>query len=96
MEQNINNLNNYEQSLEQIDKELKELNKKLISVCEKISSNRKKVIKPLTENIIKELEDLNINNALFEISITKQENTIWINSYVLALLSSYSNKVASS
>ena len=75
LEQNINNLNNYEQSLEQIDKELKELNKKLISVCEKISSNRKKVIKPLTENIIKELEDLNINNALFEISITKQEIT---------------------
>ena len=75
LEQNINNLNNYEQSLEQIDKEIKELNKKLTSVCEKISSNRKKVIKPLTENIIKELEDLNINNALFEISITKQEIT---------------------
>ena len=75
LEQNINNLNNYEQSLGQIDKEIKELNKKLTSVCEKISSNRKKVIKPLTENIIKELEDLNINNALFEISITKQEIT---------------------
>lgn len=75
LEQNINNLNNYEQSLEQIDKEIKELNKKLTAVCEKISSNRKKVIKPLTENIIKELEDLNINNALFEISITKQEIT---------------------
>ena len=75
LEQNIKTLNNYEQSLEQIEKEIKELTKKINDICEKISSNRKRVIKPLKENIIKELEDLNINNALFEISIQKQEIT---------------------
>lgn len=75
LEQKIKELENYEQNLEQIEKEIDKLNKEAIKLCETISANRKKVVKPLTEKIIKELEDLNINNAIFEISITKQEIT---------------------
>lgn len=75
LEQKIKELENYEQNLEQIEKEIVKLNKETVKLCETISANRKKVVKPLTEKIIKELEDLNINNAIFEISITKQEIT---------------------
>ena len=75
LETKIKKLEDHEQNLENIEQEITKLQKEINELCKKISLNRKKVILPLTKNVIKELEDLNINNAQFEIRITKKEIT---------------------
>lgn len=75
LETKLKALENYEQSLEKIEQEIIKLKEKVNELCKKISLNRKKVIPHLTKSILVELEDLNINNAQFEINISKQEIT---------------------
>ncbi len=75
LETKLKTLENYEQSLEEIKQEINKLEKEVNELCKTISLNRKKIIPNLIKSILIELEDLNINNAQFEISISKQETT---------------------
>ncbi|MGE4384305.1 MAG: DNA repair protein RecN [Endomicrobiaceae bacterium] len=71
----IKELNEYDFNIEKLNKEIEISENEVINICEKISSNRKKTAKILSENITKELEDLNMKNVQFKIEMQKQEIT---------------------
>lgn len=58
-------------NLENIEKEIASVTKAVEEICEKISAKRKIVSKKLSQDIVKELKDLNIKNAQFSIDIRK-------------------------
>lgn len=70
----LDNLNNYnlmrEQAKTKLDKEMSEL----ITLCDKLSSLRKKYAIKLEETVVKALEDLNFLSVKFKINVSKKEN----------------------
>jgi len=75
LEDKVKTLENYEINIEKIQKEINELLKEIIKICEQISNNRKKVSTNISKKIVSELEDLNMKNSQFEISLEKSEIT---------------------
>lgn len=73
LEDKVKVLENYEANIEQIQKEISKLTKEITDLCEQISTKRKKVAQVLSKKIVSELEDLNMKNSQFEISIDRQE-----------------------
>lgn len=71
----LKNLTDYDINIETLQKEITEATKETELICEKISLNRKSASKKLATNIISELEDLNMKNVQFEISVKKQDIT---------------------
>lgn len=70
----LDSLNNYnlmrEQAKTKLDKEMSEL----ITLCDKLSSLRKKYAIKLEETVVKALEDLNFLSVKFKINVSKKEN----------------------
>ncbi len=75
LEDKVKTLENYDINVEKLQKEIDELLKEITRICEQISSNRKKVSKNISKKIVSELEDLNMKNSQFEISLEKTEIT---------------------
>lgn len=75
LEDKVKTLENYDINMEKIQKEINELLKEITKLCEQISNNRKKVSKNISKKIVSELEDLNMKNSQFEISMKKTEIT---------------------
>ena len=75
LEDKVKTLENYDINIEKLQKEIDELLKEITRICEQISSNRKKVSKNISKKIVSELEDLNMKNSQFEISLEKTEIT---------------------
>ncbi len=73
LEDKIKSLENYEANIENIQKEIDLLIKDITKLCQQISDKRKKVATVISKKIISELEDLNMKNCQFEISIEKSE-----------------------
>lgn len=71
----LKNLTDYDINIETLTKEISGAKKETELICEKISVNRKSVSKKLAKNIVAELEDLNMKNVQFEISVQKQDIT---------------------
>ena len=75
LEEKIKTLENYDINIEKVQKEIDELLKEIIKICEEISSNRKKASCHISKKIMMELEDLNMKNSQFEIALEKTEIT---------------------
>jgi DNA repair protein RecN (Recombination protein N) len=75
LEDKVKTLENYDINIEKIQKEIDELLKEITKICEQISGNRKKVSMHISKKIVSELEDLNMKNSQFEISLEKTEIT---------------------
>lgn len=71
----ISELSDYEFNIEKLDKEINLAEQEVMTICNKISDNRKKIAKTLAKDITSELEDLNMKNVQFEIDIQKQDIT---------------------
>ncbi|MDD2523618.1 MAG: DNA repair protein RecN [Endomicrobiaceae bacterium] len=71
----ITELSDYEFNIELLDKEINLAEQEVMTICNKISDNRKKIAKTLAKDIIIELEDLNMKNVQFEIDVQKQDIT---------------------
>lgn len=67
-------LKNHEKNVENIKKELKEYDNTLSNIASKLSKKRKKVAKELSEVISKELEELELKNCKFEVSLKRVKN----------------------
>ena len=75
LEEKVKTLENYDINIEKVQKEIDELLKEIIKICEEISSNRKKASCHISKKIMMELEDLNMKNSQFEIALEKTEIT---------------------
>ncbi len=75
LEEKVKTLENYDINIEKVQKEIDELLKEIIKICEEISSNRKKASCHISKKIMLELEDLNMKNSQFEIALEKKEIT---------------------
>ena len=73
LETKIKEITFYDSNLENIEKEIASVTKVVEDICFKISNKRKTVSKKLSQDIVKELKDLNIKNAQFAVNI-KQSN----------------------
>lgn len=73
VETELKSLSEYKQNTEKLEKELEEKNNELLDVCEKISKKRKKAALLFSKSVIKELQELEIKNALFEVKFDTKE-----------------------
>ena len=73
LEDKIKSLENYELNIGNLQKEIDLLMKDITKLCQQISDKRKKIAIVISKKIISELEDLNMKNCQFEISIEKSE-----------------------
>lgn len=73
LEDKIKSLENYEANMDSLQKEIDLLIKDITKLCQQISDKRKKVATVISKKIVSELEDLNMKNSQFEISIEKSE-----------------------
>ena len=73
LEDKIKSLENYETNITNIQKEIDFLSKDITKLCQQISDKRKKIATVISKKIISELEDLNMKNSQFEISVEKSE-----------------------
>jgi DNA repair protein RecN (Recombination protein N) len=73
LEDKIKSLENYETNITNIQKEIDFLLKDITKLCQQISDKRKKIATVISKKIISELEDLNMKNSQFEISVEKSE-----------------------
>jgi len=73
IETELSSLKNYGQNNEKLAKELEETLAELKAICKKISEKRQKAAKVFCQNVQKELSQLDINNAVFEIKFTEKE-----------------------
>ena len=69
LETKIKEITFYDSNLENIEKEILSVKKTVDDICSEISNKRKKISKKLSEDIVKQLKDLNIKNAQFAIDI---------------------------
>jgi DNA repair protein RecN len=65
-------LKDYKENTDKLEHELTVKSKQLSDICEKISTKRKKAALLFCKAVSAELEDLDMKNALFEISFTKK------------------------
>ncbi|QQK07554.1 DNA repair protein RecN [Miniphocaeibacter halophilus] len=70
----INKLNNIEDNLEYLKKQLDENNKALNKVATVLTSERKKIAQKLEKEILFNIKDLNMPNAKFKIEFLELEN----------------------
>lgn len=75
LEDKLKELENYEFNAGQIEKEIDVLLKDITALCGKISEKRKEVSKVMAKKIVCELENLNMKNVQFEISVEKNDMT---------------------
>ena len=80
-EETIDKLSNYEVFKEQLIKEEKELYKRVLTLCENISTIRKENAKVLEEEIVKALSELNFMMVRFEILVDGQEENVSLDGY---------------
>ena len=73
LEDKIKSLENYEANMDYLQKEIDLLIKDITKLCQQISDKRKKVANVISKKIVSGLEDLNMKNSQFEISIEKSE-----------------------
>ncbi|MDR2191776.1 MAG: DNA repair protein RecN [Endomicrobium sp.] len=73
IETELKSLQNFEENNEKLTKELEETLKELKSLCKKISAERQKAAKVFCQNVQKELSQLEINNAVFDIKFDEKE-----------------------
>ena len=73
IETELSSLKNYGQNNEKLAKELEETLAELKAVCKKINEKRQKAAIVFCQNVQKELSQLDINNAVFEIKFTEKE-----------------------
>lgn len=69
LEAKIKEITFFDSNLEDIEKEIVSVQKEVEDICLKISNKRKNVSKKLSEDIVKQLKDLNIKNAQFTVDI---------------------------
>lgn len=69
LETKIKEITFYDSNLENLEKEINIAQKEVEDICLKISKKRKTVSKKLSEDIVKQLKDLNMKNAQFAIDI---------------------------
>lgn len=70
-EKKLEEYKNYDKILEDLKKDIKETEKKVLSFSESLSSIRQKKAKELSKKLIKSLEDLNFNHVKFDIKFTR-------------------------
>jgi len=71
IKERLEDLKNYEKNLKNLQEELKECNDALSRVASKLSKKRKKIARELSEVISKELEELELKNCKFEVSLKR-------------------------
>jgi len=71
IKERLEDLKNYEKNLKNLQEELKECNDALSRVASKLSKKRKKIARKLSEVISKELEELELKNCKFEVSLKR-------------------------
>lgn len=72
----INRLNNIEENLENLKKQLEKNNKELNITASIITGERKKISEKLEEDILFNIKDLNMPNAKFRIEFSELENVV--------------------
>lgn len=72
----INRLNNIEENLESLKKQLEKNNKELNITASIITGERKKISEKLEEDILFNIKDLNMPNAKFRIEFSELENVV--------------------
>lgn len=77
----IEELQNFEEFLRKLEKDIDDSRKKLLLICENISKLRTKASKVLVEKLIKALGDLNFLDVKMEIKIIPDEENITANGY---------------
>lgn len=77
----IEELQNYEEFLKKLNKDIDDTHKKMLSICGKISECRKKASKVLESKLISALGDLNFLDVKLEIRITPDEDNITSSGY---------------
>lgn len=70
-EEKLKEYENYDKTIENLKNEIKETEKKVLSLSEGLSSIRQKKAKELSKKLIKSLEDLNFNHVKFDIKFTR-------------------------
>lgn len=73
LEEKLNRSNNYEMLIEQAELELASSTKKLNEIAQKLTSQRNKIIEPLSKQICSHLVGLGMPNAQLQINLTKTE-----------------------
>ena len=68
LENEINKIENYEQSTSQLREEINDLYKQVIKVGESLSAKRRKVARELRDHIVSEIQNLQMKDANLEIS----------------------------
>ncbi len=68
----LDNLQNSDEKREQVSAKMKKVETKMIEICRKISDIRKEQAQKVSVRIEKELHDLQIENAKFEIKVTQR------------------------
>jgi DNA repair protein RecN (Recombination protein N) len=69
----LDTLNNLKTNSEKIEKDILEKSEILSSLCEKLSQKRKDIAENFSENVRKELSELEIKNAVFEVDFKLKE-----------------------
>ncbi|WP_413853614.1 DNA repair protein RecN [Candidatus Ruminimicrobium bovinum] len=69
LETKIKEITFYDSNLDSIEKEIKSAQKEVEDICLQISNKRKAVSKKLSDDIVKQLKDLNMKNAQFAIDV---------------------------
>jgi len=73
IEAELKNLDNVKENTDKLEKELAEKSAELNDVCAKLSDKRRKAASGFAANVQKNLTDLEIKNAVFEISFSQKE-----------------------
>ncbi|POC80261.1 DNA repair protein RecN, partial [Vibrio vulnificus] len=68
LENEINKIENYEQSTSQLREEINDLYKQVIKVGKSLSAKRRKVARELRDHIVSEIQNLQMKDANLEIS----------------------------
>ncbi len=75
LETKLKTLENYEYNIEQLQKRIDTVLKEVTELCKQISDKRKKTAKIISKKIISELAELNMKNAVFDISFERGDIT---------------------
>jgi DNA repair protein RecN (Recombination protein N) len=69
----LNSLNNFKEDSEKLEKELKSEMERLSELCKTISKKRQEVAQVFAKSVQKELFDLEIKNAIFDVKFDRKE-----------------------
>ena len=71
LEKEISEIENLDETNKKLKQERKELENKMLNLCEKMDILRKKYAKVLSSRINKELQDLEMSNAVFRVNVER-------------------------